>query len=216
MGNVFNKEKPLKEIVRENQRLIKKSVRELEREIKTMETNLKKLEADIKKNAKANQMNAVKIMVKDYVRTKNYITRFIEMKTHLNAVSLKIQTVKSHDAMAQAMKGVTQALGKMNKKINLPGLQKIMAEFLKENERGELTQEMMGDTIDDALEEEGSAEEESLIINQVLDELGVNTAAATPAAPQGAIPVKAEAKEEAAPDPAVSDLEARIANLRSP
>eukprot|EP00981_Chlorochromonas_danica_P013361 scaffold6246_cov162-Ochromonas_danica.AAC.2 len=181
MGNVFNKEKPLKEIVRENQRLIKKSVRELEREIKTMETNLKKLEADIKKNAKANQM-----------------------------------TVKSHDAMAQAMKGVTQALGKMNKKINLPGLQKIMAEFLKENERGELTQEMMGDTIDDALEEEGSAEEESLIINQVLDELGVNTAAATPAAPQGAIPVKAEAKEEAAPDPAVSDLEARIANLRSP
>lgn len=30
-------------------------------------------------------------MVKDYVRTKAYITRFIEMKTHLNAVSLKIQ-----------------------------------------------------------------------------------------------------------------------------
>lgn len=30
-------------------------------------------------------------MAKDYVRTKNYITRFIEMKTHLNAVSLKIQ-----------------------------------------------------------------------------------------------------------------------------
>lgn len=30
-------------------------------------------------------------MAKDYVRTKNYITKFIEMKTHLNAVSLKMQ-----------------------------------------------------------------------------------------------------------------------------
>jgi hypothetical protein len=32
-------------------------------------------------------------MAKDYVRTKNYITKFIEMKTHLNAVSLKIQVI---------------------------------------------------------------------------------------------------------------------------
>jgi hypothetical protein len=45
-------------------------------------------------------------MAKDLVRTRNYITRFIEMKTHLNAVSLKIQTIKSHQAMAEAMKGV--------------------------------------------------------------------------------------------------------------
>ena len=35
------------------------------------------------------------------------------------------------------MKGVTQALTKLNKKINLPGLQKIMAEFMRENERAE-------------------------------------------------------------------------------
>ncbi len=33
----------------------------------------------------------MKVMAKDYIRTKNYITKFIEMKTHLNAVSLKMQ-----------------------------------------------------------------------------------------------------------------------------
>eukprot|EP01031_Cornospumella_fuschlensis_P026728 gene26728-32297_t len=216
MGNVFGAEKPLNEVVRENQRLIKKSIRELEKEIRTMENNMKKLESDIKKNAKANQMSAVKIMVKDYVRTKAYITRFIEMKTHLNAVSLKIQTVKSHDAMATAMKGVTQALGKMNKKINLPGLQKVMAEFMKENERAEMTQDMIGDTIDDALEEEGSAEEEGMIMSQVLDELGISTAGATPTAPQGAVGGKVPAAEVKAEDTAaVNDIEERIKNLRS-
>jgi acyl-[acyl carrier protein]--UDP-N-acetylglucosamine O-acyltransferase len=55
MGNVFS-EKPLKEVIRENQRLIKKSIRELEKEIRTLETNKKKLEADIRKHAKIGQM----------------------------------------------------------------------------------------------------------------------------------------------------------------
>lgn len=38
---------------------------------------------------------------------------------------------------------------------------------MKENERAEMTQDMIGDTIDDALEEEGSAEEEGMIMSQV-------------------------------------------------
>jgi hypothetical protein len=63
MGNVFA-QKPLKEIVRENQRMIKKSIRELEKEIKTLESNEKKLIADIKKHAKLNQMvRAVPILM---------------------------------------------------------------------------------------------------------------------------------------------------------
>ncbi len=56
MGTVFGKEKPLKDIVRENQRMIKKAIRELEKEIRNLETAEKKLIADIKKMAKANQM----------------------------------------------------------------------------------------------------------------------------------------------------------------
>ena len=44
-------------------------------------------------------MGPVKIMAKDLVRTRSYITRFIEMKTQMNAVSLKLQTVKSNEAL---------------------------------------------------------------------------------------------------------------------
>jgi charged multivesicular body protein 2A len=90
MGNVFG-EKPLKEVLRENQRMIKKAIRELEKEIRTLESNEKKLIADIKKSAKGNQMGAMKVMAKDLVRTRKYIEKFIEMKTHLNAVALKMQ-----------------------------------------------------------------------------------------------------------------------------
>ena len=82
--------------------------------------------------------------------------------------------------MAQAMKGVTQALTKMNKKMDIPGLQKIMAEFMKENEKSEMTEELIGDTLDDAFTEEGSEAEENAIVNQVLDELGVNMSETVP------------------------------------
>jgi hypothetical protein len=55
MGNVFS-EKPLKEIIRENQRMIKKAVRELEKETTNLKRNETKLIADIKKMAKQGQM----------------------------------------------------------------------------------------------------------------------------------------------------------------
>ena len=49
-------------------------------------------------------MDAVKIMAKDLVRTRRYIKKFMIMKANIQAVSLKIQTLKSQNAMAQAMK----------------------------------------------------------------------------------------------------------------
>ncbi len=41
----------------------------------------------------------------------------------------------------------------MNKQMNAPALQKIMTDFARENEISEVTQEMIGDTLDDAFEE---------------------------------------------------------------
>ena len=49
-------------------------------------------------------MDSVKIMAKDLVRTRWYVKKFMLMKANIQAVSLKIQTLKSQNAMAQAMK----------------------------------------------------------------------------------------------------------------
>ena len=56
-------------------------------------------------------------MAKDLVRTRRYVKKFIVMKANIQAVSLKIQTLKSNDTMAQAMKGVTKAMASMNKQV---------------------------------------------------------------------------------------------------
>lgn len=62
--------------------------------------------------------DAVKIMAKDLVRTRRYVKKFIMMRANIQAVSLKIQTLKSNNSMAQAMKGVTKAMATMNKQVS--------------------------------------------------------------------------------------------------
>jgi len=64
MGNLFHKEKPLKEVLRENKRTINRAIRELDREKAQLEREEKRLTIEIKKAAKEQQMGAVKIMAK--------------------------------------------------------------------------------------------------------------------------------------------------------
>lgn len=62
--------------------------------------------------------------------------------------------------------------------MNLPQIQRILQDFEKESSQMDMKEEMMGDSIDDAMEEdegEGNEEEESgRILEEVLAEIGVS------------------------------------------
>jgi charged multivesicular body protein 2A len=119
-------------------------------------------------------MGACKVMAKDLVRTRRNVQKFYQMKTQLQAVGLRIQTLRSSQQMAEAMKGATKAMGSMNRQMNLPQIQRIMMEFEKESEMMDMKDEMMGDAIDDAFEEDEDEEESDEIVNKVLDEIGIS------------------------------------------
>lgn len=186
----------------------------------------KRLISDIKKFAKQQQMGSVKIMAKDLVRTRQYITKFIEMRSHLNGASLKLQTVKSHQALAESMSSVAKAMVKMNKAVNVPAINKMMQDFARENEKSELMQEMMGDAMDDVMDQDGNEEEEEMVVSQVLDEIGVSFGDEMMEAPGKPVAV-AKGKEQEQEIPAapvgmgaaegggdMSELEQRLNNLR--
>ena len=94
---------------------------------------------------------------------------------------------------------------------------------------------MMGETMDEAMEGENDEEEEAAIVSEILDEIGINTSDMAPDAPVAnpagttANPLAAEEPVAAGPvaagaggggasapavDPAVSELEERLNNLR--
>lgn len=111
MDWLFGKKISPDEMLRKNQRALNKAMRDLDRERMKMDQQEKKIIADIKKMAKEGQMDAVKIMAKDLVRTRRYSKKFMLMKANIQAVSLKIQTLKSQNTMAQAMKGERECAG---------------------------------------------------------------------------------------------------------
>merc|ERR1719210_1375255 len=170
--------------------------------------------------AKKNEMATVRIMAKDLVRTRNTCKKFMIMRANIQAVSLKIATIKSQHAMAEAMKGVTKAMGRMNKNMKLPQIQKIMQEFEKQSEMMNMKEEMMNDVMDDAMGDEDDEEESEAVVNKVLDELGLEMGGEMSSIPGiGADPTPAQTNAQqpiAAADGGDldADLEARLNNLR--
>jgi len=216
---LFGRKMTPEEMLRKNQRALTKAMRDLDRERAKMEQQEKKIIADIKKMAKLGQMDAVKVMAKDLVRTRRYVKKFIMMRAQIQAVSLKITTLKSQNSMAQAMKGVTRAMMSMNKQLKLPQIQQIMQEFEKQTEIMDMKEEMMNDVIDDAMGEEEDEEEGDAIVSQVLDELGLQMTEGMSELPSvgGTLSTGQTAKTPVAAgvaDAADDDIQARLDNLR--
>ncbi|KIW87843.1 uncharacterized protein Z519_11427 [Cladophialophora bantiana CBS 173.52] len=213
----FGKRMTPAERLRKHQRALEKTQRELDRERVKLENQEKKLVADIKKSAKNGQIGACKIQAKDLVRTRRYIQKFYQMRTQLQAISLRIQqTVRSNEQMMQSMKGATMLLGSMNRQMNLPGLQRIAMEFERENDIMDQRQEMMDDAIDDVtgLEDEEEGEE---VVNQVLDEIGVdlnNALGETPTGIQKAAVPEGRVAQAIGGGGEDDDLQARLDSLR--
>lgn len=163
-------------------------------------------------------MDAVKVMAKSLVRSRQSVTKLYNLKSQLQAVSLKLQTLKSTQAMSDAMRGATKAMTMMNKKMNLPQMQKLLMEFERQNERMEMTSEMMNDVIDDTMGAENEDEETDELVSQVLDEIGINTdqqLLSAPMAKKSAQEAPAAAQPQAEAAGGIDeDLQARLDNLR--
>lgn len=235
--------------MRENKRSLSRAIRELDRERAKLERQEAKVKNDIRKAAKENQMASVRIMAKDLIRTKNSIQKFHQMRAQLQAVDIRMTTMQSTHAMADAMKGAAQSMVRMNRQLKLPQLNAIMRNFAMESERMETTEEIMNDTIDDVMEGESDEEEEDELVASVLAEMGMSLEESVPSAPTGmpsaaAAPAAAVAAPAAvgvgasagpgagagpgaagppsagpgaapgASGPALSDLQARLDNLR--
>ena len=183
--------------MKEYQRSIKKSIREMDRERSTLERQEKKLMTDIKKEAKAGRNDSAKIMAKDLVRTRGYIKKMHKMKSHMEAISLRLTTMQSSQQMAQSMKGVVKVMGKMNKKMNLPQIQGIMQEFEKQNEMMGMKEEMMEDAMDDAFADDEDEDEEEAVLGAVFAELGVDLESKLSETPTAAMAAPSSEKAEA-------------------
>lgn len=117
------------ELLRENKRQLDRAIRDLDRERMGLQSQEKKLVAEIKKASKDGQMDAVKVMAQSLVRNRHSVTKLHGLKAQLQAISLRLATLKSTQAMADAMSGATRAMVAMNRRMNMPALTKVRLFF---------------------------------------------------------------------------------------
>uniref|UniRef100_A0A8C5Y8B6 Charged multivesicular body protein 2b n=1 Tax=Microcebus murinus TaxID=30608 RepID=A0A8C5Y8B6_MICMU len=81
---------------------------------------------------------------------------------------------------------VTKTMQAVNKKMDPQKTLQTMQNFQKENMKMEMTEEMINDTLDDIFEGSDDEEESQDIVNQVLDEIGIEISGKMAKAPSAA------------------------------
>lgn len=171
--SLFQRERP-EEAMRKYKRGLDRTVVELDRERNKLQQQESRTTIEMKKMAKQDQIDSVRILARDLVRTRKYQQKLYRMRAQIQGVALRIQTMQSTAQMASAMKGVAKSMASMNRSMNLPQMQRVMQEFEKQNELMGMKEEMMNDMIDDVMDDEGEEEDETeLEIQKVMDEAGL-------------------------------------------
>ncbi|VDM80091.1 unnamed protein product [Strongylus vulgaris] len=187
MSSWFSKPDP-KAQMRENNKNIRRANRELESDRRTLERREKELENEIKKLAKQGQKDACAVLAKQLVQLRHQKTKSVAMSSKLTGIGAQNKTffkyhivnnlsshLQSMNKMAEVMGTTVNTMKTMEKQMPTERLAKNMREFQMAQERLGITDDMMNDALDNILYESGDEEEQNAIVNQVLDEIGIES-----------------------------------------
>ncbi|VDP32812.1 unnamed protein product [Heligmosomoides polygyrus] len=139
--------------MRENNRNIRRANRELESDRRTLERREKELEAEIKKLAKQGQKDACAVLAKQLVQLRKQKTKSIGMSSKLTGIGAQNNQLYSMNKMSQVMGQTVNTMKTMEKQMPM--------------------EQIINDALDGILDESGDEEEQNAIVNQVLDEIGI-------------------------------------------
>lgn len=131
------------------------------------------MEAEIKKMAKSGNREACKILAKQLVQLRKQKNRTYAVSSKVTSMSTQTKVMNSQMKMAGAMSSTAKTMQAVNKKMDPQKTLKTMQDFQKENMKMGMTEDMINDTLDDIFEDSGDEEESQDIVNQVLDEIGI-------------------------------------------
>merc|ERR1712228_1126166 len=133
----------------------------------------KKLEMEIKKAAKQGNKQAATVLAKQLINVRKQKTRTYAATSRVQAAGSAAKAMGANVKLAESMAATTKTMGSMNKMMNPQQMAKTMQEFDMANTKMGMTEEMMNDTLDDILADSDDEAEQDAVVNQVLDEIGI-------------------------------------------
>ncbi|XP_036401217.1 charged multivesicular body protein 2b-like [Megalops cyprinoides] len=172
MASLFKK-KTVDDVIKEQNRELRGTQRQIARDRAALEKQEKQIELEIKKMAKTGNKEACKILAKQLVQLRKQKNRTYAVSSKVTSMSTQTKVMSSQMKMAGAMATTTKTMQAVNKKMDPQKTLQTMQNFQKENMKMGMTEEMINDTLDEMFEESGDEDESQDIVNQVLDEIGI-------------------------------------------
>merc|ERR1711993_54277 len=209
--DLFKKKQTVQQQVKTNERELRKVDRDVERDRRGLEREEKKLEMEIKKAAKQGNKQVATVLAKQLIQMRKQKTRTYVVQSQIRGANSQSKVMGANVKLAESMGQTTKVMGQMNKMVDPQKMAKTMMEFERENAKMEMTEETMNDALDDILTESGDEDEEQSVINQVLDEIGIEIAAKVsdaPSAPKNKVKTNATSEED-------KEIEAMLEKLKA-
>ncbi|KAK1167722.1 charged multivesicular body protein 2b-like [Huso huso] len=172
MASLFKK-KTVDDVIKEQNRELRGTQRQIARDRAALEKQEKQMELEIKKMAKSGNKGACIILAKQLVQLRKQKNRTYAVSSKVTSMSTQTKVMSSQMKMAGAMSTTAKTMQTVNKKMDPQKTLQTMQNFQKENMKMEMTEEMLNDTLDEIFNESGDEEESQDIVNQVLDEIGI-------------------------------------------
>lgn len=213
MLNIFGKKPTLEEQQRETDKSLKRVGRDIERDRRGLEREEKKLELEIKKLAKEGNREGCKILAKQLVELRKQKTRTYAAGSKVQSIGVSNKVMGANVKLANAMSTTAKTMADMNKIMKPEQVAADMRAFGQASMRLDMTDEMINDTLDDIMTESGDEEEGDKVVQQVLDEIGIEVSgkmATAPAAHGGRLGETSKSQL-----PTDEEIEAQLAKLKS-
>ncbi|XP_051559573.1 charged multivesicular body protein 2b-like [Myxocyprinus asiaticus] len=172
MASLFKK-KTVDDVIKEQNKELRGTQRQITKDRTALEKQEKQLEMEIKKMAKTGNRDACKVLAKQLVQVRKQKTRTYAVSSKVTSMSTQTKLMNSQMKMAGAMATTTKTMQAVNKKMDPKKTMQTLQNFQKETAKMDMTEEMMNDTLDEIFEDSGDEEESQDIVNQVLDEIGI-------------------------------------------
>ncbi|KAI2802211.1 Charged multivesicular body protein 2b [Blomia tropicalis] len=171
---MFGKKETPNEAARRQQREITRAQRTVQRSSAELEREEKKLEAEIKKLAKAGQIKSCQMLAKQLVALRQQKTRTMAANYRIGAVGSQAKMLSANNVVASAMGASANVMKATNDQMKPEQIAAILNSFDQENMKMDMKDEMIADSLDEMLGGSDEEAESDAIVNQVLDEIGID------------------------------------------
>jgi len=213
MDFLFGSKPTPKELARDSDRALRKAGRDIDRESRELEREEKKLENEIKLMAKQNNKEGCAILAKQLLRIRKQKARTISAKGKVQSVGLHNKSMVANVKLADAMGQTAKTMQSINKIMKPEKVAADMKSFGEASMKMDMTDEMINDTLDDILGDSDEEQEADSIVNQVLDEIGIELSGKIAQAPAAGRHKLNEASKSSLPTD--EEIEAQLAQLKT-